>query len=112
MNAHPFSIKPNDSLLKSSVLSIDLIGNTTGEPDLTFVINLVDGEGREFYLDINNNLVSLSICQLAEPQSITTDELVLKLAYVRNQNAGSCQVYGLPLPEFRQLCRTNKNPDG
>ena len=72
------------------------------EPELTFVINLQDGSGQEFYVDQSHALVSLKDGGERRPLPVQTYALLAQLRQVRQQYPANCQVYALSLPEFKQ----------
>lgn len=115
MSAHPFSSTPsNKSTHGSSTLfpvkptksqaelSFDLDFDDSGCEKLTFVINLEDGGGHEFYLNEDNVLVCLTDVLPLKPKCILASELISQINQIRRDYPKSCFIYGLTLSEFHQ----------
>lgn len=78
----------------------------TPAPDATsvlqFVINLEDEEGREFYLNGQNELSPLTVSQASSPKLIDTVGLQPVFEASRADYASTFLVYALTLDEFNQ----------
>ena len=71
--------------------------------DLSFVINLEDGAGREFYLTEDHAFINLTESELKGPLNIQTySELSRILNQLKHKYPASCHVYALERNEFDQ----------
>jgi hypothetical protein len=68
---------------------------------MTYVINLEDGGGQEFFLTAEGDLINLSTISEQQPQEFKTYKLVSrKIDQIREKYPASCQIYPLERREF------------
>lgn len=79
----------------------DRSGKQTATNQMTYVINIEDGGGKEFYLVTGGELVGLSSTDQRGPQEFKTLKLALKkMDQLRPKYPPVCRIYALERGEF------------
>ena len=85
----------------------DRSGKQTATNQMTYVINIEDGGGKEFYLAPNGKLIGLASNDSQEPQEFKAIKLALKkMDQLRPKYPPVCRIYAVERNEFnnrRQL---------
>ena len=81
---------------------------------MTYVINLEDGGGQEFFLTMEGSMINLSTVTQEQPQEFKTIKLVSrKMDQIRDKYPATCRIYCLERREFdrRQSVLQPPKPD-
>ncbi|GAB4039316.1 hypothetical protein [Spirosoma gilvum] len=87
--------------------AMDRSGKQTSTNQMTYVINIEDGGGKEFYLAPDGKLIGLASKDSQEPQEFKAIKLALKkMDQLRPKYPPVCRIYAVERTEFndrRQL---------
>jgi hypothetical protein len=79
----------------------DRSGKQTATNQMTYVINIEDGGGKEFYLAPDGKLIGLASNDQQEPKEFRTIKLVLnKMDQLRPKYPPVCRIYAVERKEF------------
>ena len=90
----------------------DRSGKQAATSQMTYVINIEDGGGKEFYLAPDGKIISLASDDTQEPQEFKAIKLALKkMDQLRPKYPPVCRIYALERVEFnnrRQLLQKSQ----
>jgi hypothetical protein len=102
---------PSVALPLASSITFESVAVT--DDAMTYVINLEDGGGQEFFLSTECQLVSLKSQTEASPETFRSYKATARrIEQIQERYPESCHIYALEIAEFEQRQRVLQNPSG